>query len=95
MTLEQIKKRQEQINGMLYTLLNETEVVVEKIIGEQPKEEEDSLKGYPVSGLLEEITATQNSTESYIEKLSYYSRLLCQGTFATTEVNCSQIKAVR
>lgn len=92
MTLEQIKNRQEQINGLLYTLLNDTVVVVERIVGEQPKVENDSI-GYPLSGLLEEIEYSQNTTESYIQMLSEYSRLLCNGTFAPVTAECAAVKS--
>jgi len=81
MTLEQIKNRQEQINGLLYTLLNDTMIVVERIIGGQPKEDSDGIRETP-SGLLEEITYSQNITESYIQKLALYNQLLCEKTFS-------------
>lgn len=92
MTLEQIKNRQEQINGLLYTLLSDTSVVVERIVGAQPEKEEEntSIKGYPVSGLLEEINSTQNTTETYIQNISGYISLLARGTFAPEEmVECA------
>lgn len=93
MTLEQIKNRQEQINEMLYTLLNDTVVVVERIIGEQPKEDSAlSGKDYAFSGLLDEINKSQNFTENYLQKLSEYSRLLCNRTFAPVEVECAKVK---
>lgn len=92
MTLEQIKNRQEHINGLLYTLLNDTVVVVERIVGEQPKLEND-LIAYPTSGLLEEITYSQSTTESYIQILADYNRLLCNGTFAPVMAECGAVKS--
>lgn len=88
MTLEQIKNRQEQLNGLLYTLLNDTVVVVEKIVGEQPKKENDGI-AIPTSGLLEEIAYSQDTTESYIQIIAEYNRLLYNETFApTTDLKC-------
>lgn len=86
MTLEQIKNRQEQINGMLYALLSDTSVVVERIIGEQPKEDNDSIDGYATSGLLEEINRCQDFTETYIQNIAGYINLLNRGTFAPEEM---------
>lgn len=91
MTLEQIKNRQEQINGALYTLLNNTIVVVERIVGAQVTNDEKSIE-YPTSGLLEEINYSQNTTESYIQKLEEYSRLLYNGTFTPVTEGCTPIK---
>jgi hypothetical protein len=74
---------------MLYTLLSDTSTVVEKIVGEQPKDE-DSIKGYIASGLLEELNNSQNFTENYIQKLAEYNRLLCSGVYASEEmVECA------
>ena len=53
---------------------------------------EDSIKGYPTSGLLEELSNLQNFTQGYIEKLMNYNRILCNGTFTPTEVDCAQVK---
>lgn len=93
MTLEQIKNRQEQINGLLYTLLQDTAVVVEKIVGVQNEQKTDDSIVYPTSGLLEEISYSQNITESYISKIATYNRLLCNGTFTpVVETECAQIK---
>jgi hypothetical protein len=90
MTLEQIKNRQEYINGLLYTLLNDTTIVVEKIVGKQNNEEMKSAILLETSGLLEEITASQNTTESYIYKIANCNNILSNNTFApTTEVMCT------
>lgn len=87
MTLEQIKNRQEHINNNLYSLLENTIIVVERIIGEQPKEEVAD-KTEPYSGLLGEIELTQNTTEYLINKMDYYRQLLACEIFA----DCAQVK---
>lgn len=92
MTLEQIKNRQGQINESLHTLLQDNMAVIERIVGVQENLSEDSIKGYPTSGLLEEIVNLQNFTQGYIEKLMNYNRILCNGTFTPTEVDCAQVK---
>jgi hypothetical protein len=91
MTLEQIKNRQEYINGLLYTLLNDTTIVVEKIVGKQNNEEMKSAILLETSGLLEEITASQNTTESYIYKIANYNNILSNNTFSPSksEVACT------
>lgn len=86
MTLEQIKNRQQEINEMLYALLSDTSVVVERIVGEQPKQDTDGIAGYTASGLLEEINQSQNFTETYIQTISAYINLLSRGTFAPEEI---------
>lgn len=92
MNLEQIKNRQGQINESLYSLLQDNMAVIEKIVGAQETLSEDSIKGYTTSGLLEELSNLQNFTQGYIEKLMNYNRILCNGTFAPTEVDCAQVK---
>lgn len=92
MTLEQIKNRQGQINESLHTLLQDNMAVIERIVGVQENLSEDSIKGYPTSGLLEELSNLQNFTQVYIEKLMNYNRILCNGTFTPTEVDCAQVK---
>lgn len=92
MTLEQIKNRQGQINESLHTLLQDNMAVIERIVGVQENLSEDSIKGYPTSGLLEEIVNLQNFTQGYIEKLMNYNRILCNGTFTPIEVDCAQVK---
>ena len=91
MTLEQIKNRQGQINESLHSLLQDNTTVIEKIVGVQENLAEDSIKGYPTLGLLEEITNLQNFTQVYIEKLMNYNRILCNNTFAPVEVECAQV----
>ena len=93
MNLEQVKNRQVQINESLHSLLQDNMSVIEKIAGVQENLSEDSIKGYPTSGLLEEISNLQNFTQVYIEKLMNYNRILCNGTFApVAETECAQIK---
>jgi hypothetical protein len=88
MTLEQIKNRQEYINGLLYSLLNDTKVVIERIVGQQETEELGNEVVDEISGLLEEITASQNTTESYIYKIANYNNILSNNTFAPTTEAC-------
>jgi mevalonate kinase len=87
MTLEQIKNRQDQINKSLYTLLEDTVIVVERIIGEQPKEGIMD-RAEPSSGLLEEIGLSQNTTEHLINRLNEYRQLLAYKVFAPVEPEC-------
>ena len=86
MTLEQIKNRQERINETLYSLLSDVSTVVEKVVGLQPVTEEKIRDDqYPGSGLICEITNSQNLTEDYISRLFDYQRLLNEGVFAPEE----------
>ena len=90
--LEQIKNRQEQINKNLYALLEDTTNVVERIIGEQPKEPDSIAKTEPYSGLLDEMELRQNTTEYIINKLNEYRQLLAYKVYAPVEVECAQVK---
>jgi hypothetical protein len=86
MTLEQIKNRQERINETLYFLLADVSVTVEKVVGDLPaKEQAISEPNYQGSGLLFEITNSQNLTEDYISRLFDYQRLLSNGVYSPVE----------
>lgn len=92
MTLEQIKHRQERINEQLYTLLNNTQGVMDTIIGEQPTSEEKGIDRGAPSGLLQEIDRQQDITQTYLQKLEEYNRQLISYTYTPSEAVC-QAKA--
>lgn len=91
MTLEQIKQRQERINEQLYTLLSNTEGVMNTIIGVQPIEESIMDSPQP-NGLIQEINLRQDIAEVYIERLIMYNQLLINYTYSPVEVEC-QVKS--
>jgi hypothetical protein len=92
MTLEQIKNKQELLNEDLYTLLSNLSVVVERVVGAQSmKEQELALSDFPGSGLLFEITNSQNLTEDCISRLFDYQRLLSNGVYSPVEP-CVEVK---
>lgn len=93
MTLEQIKHRQERINEQLYTLLNNTQGVMDTIIGEQPTSEEKGIDRGAPSGLLQEIDRQQDITQMYLQKLEEYNRQLISYTYTPVEAVC-QTKAI-
>lgn len=88
MTLEQIKNRQEHINKSLYALLEDTKIVVERIIGEQPNKIAGETKTENPQGLLEEITLSQNTTGNIIGHLNEYRELLAYKVYAPEELEC-------
>ena len=94
MTLEQIKNRQEHINKNLYALLEDTKIVVERIIGEQPNEPDVETKAEPYSGLLEDMELRQNTTEYLINKLNEYRQLLAYKVYAPVEPERAVVKSV-
>lgn len=93
MTLEQIKNRQERINEQLYILLNNTQGVMDTILGEQPTAEEKGIDRAAPSGLLQEIERQQDITQMYLQKLEEYNRQLVSHTYTPVEAVC-QTKAV-
>ncbi|HSE99829.1 MAG TPA: hypothetical protein VLA48_02945 [Nitrososphaeraceae archaeon] len=91
MTLEQIKNRQERINEQLYTLLSNTEGVMNRIIGHTLPDEKGLGVAEPI-GLIQEINRQQELSEMCIERLSNYNKELVNSTYAPEEVLC-QVKS--